>query len=599
MKKKLSLIVVSALGLGLISLAPANATSNSAVGSAGPAAVAGVLNIGTATNTTGSAVLGSTTGSSVGLVNVSDISGGLTAGTTQTATLLNTGTLVVYTTETSTGTTQYAAISVTNGVITNASNNDALNVSSNVAVANGAVSKAGATAVAITPIAGATSMTIQLYNGSSSTWSSASAATLAPTSGTLAGQITVTLATSSSSGVVSLANSGVYYASSSTDYGRTTDATASTTAGSSIAYNVVDYLSVRAKDAYNSAISSTTGLLQATATNGALVGIGYQSAPTPVYSSAYLTGNSPDGAVISVSNPTKGPLTTSVTVTYNGLVIATKSVTFIGNVASIKVTPTSIGKLSAVDTATATIVFADSAGNVIYPNSTSWPTTGLIADSANPTGIVSALSLSTTPASGTTGTIGWTCGSTAGSSNVAFSYVNLDATIVKSNIFAASCAGNAYTYTASFDKATYAPGDIATLSITFKDSLGNLANDSANTIAQTNYVPSVSTGGVTVISGPTSTDVSSFGVKKYTYSVGNTAGRYTTSVDFPYVDSVNASQKATTATLTIATSDTSLNDVLKGIVTLIGAINKQVTALQKSVTSKTSTSKKIISKKKK
>jgi hypothetical protein len=599
MKKKLSLIVVSALGLGLISLAPANATSNSAVGSAGPAAVAGVLNIGTATNTTGSAVLGSTTGSSVGLVNVSDISGGLTAGTTQTATLLNTGTLVVYTTETSTGTTQYAAISVTNGVITNASNNDALNVSSNVAVANGAVSKAGATAVAITPIAGATSMTIQLYNGSSSTWSSASAATLAPTSGTLAGQITVTLATSSSSGVVSLANSGVYYASNSTDYGRTTDATASTTAGSSIAYNVVDYLSVRAKDAYNSAISSTTGLLQATATNGALVGIGYQSAPTPVYSSAYLTGNSPDGAVISVSNPTKGPLTTSVTVTYNGLVIATKSVTFIGNVASIKVTPTSIGKLSAVDTATATIVFADSAGNVIYPNSTSWPTTGLIADSANPTGIVSALSLSTTPASGTTGTIGWTCGSTAGSSNVAFSYVNLDATIVKSNIFAASCAGNAYTYTASFDKATYAPGDIATLSITFKDSLGNLANDSANTIAQTNYVPSVSTGGVTVISGPTSTDVSSFGVKKYTYSVGNTAGRYTTSVDFPYVDSLNASQKATTATLTIATSDTSLNDVLKGIVTLIGAINKQVTALQKSVTSKTSNSKKIISKKKK
>ena len=599
MKKKLSLIVVSALGLGLISLAPANATSNSAVGSAGPAAVAGVLNIGTAANTTGSAVLGSTTGSSTGLVNVSDISGGLTAGTTQTAVLLNTGTLVVYTTETSTGTNQYAAISVTGGIITNAVNNDALNVSSTVVSANGAVSKSGATAIAITPLAGSNQITVQLYNGSSSTWASASAATLAPTSGTLNGQITVKVATTSQSGVVSLANSGAYYALNSTDYGRTTDATPSTTAGSSVAYNVVDYLSVQAKDVYGSSISSTTGLLQATATNGALVGIGYQSAPTPIYSSAYLTGNAPDGAVVSVSNPTKGPLLTTITITYNGIVLATKSVSFTGQVASIRVTPTSIGKLSSVDTATATIVFADSAGNVIYPNSTSWPTSGLIADSANPTGIVSALSLSTTPASGTTGTIGWTCGSTAGSSNVAFSYVNLDATIVKSNIFAASCAGNAYTYTASFDKATYAPGDIATLSITFKDSLGNLANDSANTIAQTNYVPSVSTGGVTVISGPTSTDVSSFGVKKYTYSVGNTAGRYTTSVDFPYVDSLNASQKATTATLTIATSDTSLNDVLKGIVTLIGAINKQVTALQKSVTSKTSNSKKIISKKKK
>jgi len=598
MKKKISLIVVSALGLGLLSLAPANATSNSVVGSAGPAAVAGVLNIGTAANTTGSAVLGSTTGSSVGLVNVSDISGGLTAGTTQTATLLNTGTLVVYTTETSTGTNQYAAISVTGGIITNATNNDALNVSSTVAAANGAVSKAGATAIAITPTAGATSITVQLYNGSSSTWASASVATLAPTSGTLAGQITVTLATSSSSGVVSLANSGAYYASNSTDYGRTTDVTASTTAGSSVAYNVVDYLSVRAKDAYGTTISSTTGLLQATATNGALVGIGYQSVSTPIYSSAYLTGNSPDGAMVSVSNPTKGPLLTTITITYNGIVLATKSVSFTGEVASIRVTPTSIGKLNAVDTATATIVFADAAGNVIYPNSTSWPTSGLIADSANATNILNALSLSTTPANGTTGTIGWTCGATAGTSNVDLSYVNLDATIVKSNVFAASCAGNAYTYTASFDKATYAPGDIATLSITFKDSLGNLANDSANTIAQTNYVPSVSTGGVTVISGPTSTDVSSFGVKKYTYSVGNTAGRYTTSVDFPYVDSVNASQKATTATLVVATSDTSLNDVLKGIVTLIGAINSQVTSLQKAVTSKTSVKKKIAKKKK-
>jgi hypothetical protein len=183
------------------------------------------------------------------------------------------------------------------------------------------------------------------------------------------------------------------------------------------------------------------------------------------------------------------------------------------------------------------------------------------------------------------------------------SYVNLDATIVKSNIFAASCAGNAYTYTASFDKSTYAPGDIATLSVTFKDSLGNLANDSANTIAQTNYVPSVSTGGVTVISGPTSTDVSTFGVKKFTYAVGNIAGRYTTSVDFPYVDSVNSSQKATTATLVVATSDTSLNDVLKGIVTLIGAINNQVTSLQKAVTSKApvkkAAAKKVVAKKKK
>ena len=602
MKKKLSTLVALALGLSVLATSNANATSNSSVGSAGPAAVAGVLNIGTAANTTGSAVLGSTTGSSVGLVNVSDISGGLTAGTTQTATLLSTGTLVVYTTETSTGTNQMAAISVTGGTITNASNNDALNTAANVAAANGAVSKAGATAIAITPLSGATSMTIQLYNGTgTTTWASASAAVANPTAGTLNGQITVTLAATSTAGVLSLANSGVYYAANATNYGLTADTTASTTAGPSVAYNVVDYLTVRAKDAYASAISSTSGILQVTATNGALANVGYQTVSTPTYSTAYLTNNSPDGAMIAVSNPTKAPLTTTVTVTYNGTVVATKSVTFVGEVASVKVVPTATGKLSSVDTAVATIAFADAAGNAIYPNSTSWPIGNLSADSANPTNVLNTIAISTTPASGTTGTIGWTCGATAGSSNVDLTYVNLDATIIKSNVFAASCAGNAYTYTASFDKAKYAPGDIATLTVTFKDSLGNLANDASNTIAQTNYVPTIAASNLTAVTAPSASDVSTFGVKKYTFTVGNTAGSYASSIDFPYVDSVNSSQKAITTQYAIASTDASLNDVLGGIVSLIAAINKQITGLQKSVIKTTSTkakAKKVVAKKK-
>ena len=599
MKKKISLIVVSALGLGLLSLTPANATSNSAAGSAGPAAVAGVLNIGTAAATTGAPVLGSTTGASTGLVNVSDISGGLTAGTTQTAVLLNTGTLVVYTTETSTGTNQYAAISVTGGIITNSANNDAINVSSNVAVADGSVSKSGATVYAITPLAGATSMTVQLHNGSSTTWSSVTGATISPNTGILNGQINVTITPTSSYGVVSLVNSAAYYASNSTDYGRTSDATASTTAGPSVAYNVINYVSIRTRDAYNNAISSTTGLLQATATNGALVGLGYQSAPTPIYTSAYLTGNSPDGAVLSITDPSKGPLSTTVTISYNGVVIATKSVTFTGEVASIRVAPTAIGKTSSVNNSTATISFYDAAENVIYPGGSSWPTSGLSTDSSNPTNIVSALSLTTVPANGVIGTIGWTCGATAGSSQVDLEYVNPDATIIKSNVFTASCAGNAYTYSAAFDKVSYTPGQIATLTVTFKDALGNLSNDNANTIAQTGYVPVISNGGLTAVAATASTDVSSFGIKQYKLIVGNTTGTFTSSIDFPYVDSINSFQKATTATLTITSTDTSLNDVLKGIVALIASINKQVTALQKSVTSKASVKKKIAIKKKK
>jgi hypothetical protein len=302
--------------------------------------------------------------------------------------------------------------------------------------------------------------------------------------------------------------------------------------------------------------------------------------------------------MLSITDPAKGTLSTTVTISYNDVVIATKSVTFTGEVASIRVTPTAIGKTSSVNNSTATVSFYDAAGNVIYPGGSSWPTSGLITDSSNPTNIVSALSLTTVPASGVIGTVGWTCGATAGSSQVDLEYVNPDATIIKSNVFTASCAGNAYTYSAAFDKSSYTPGEIATLTVTFKDFLGNLSNDNSNTIAQTGYVPVISSGGLTAVAATASTDVSSFGTKQYKLIVGNNTGTFTSSIDFPYVDSVNASQKATTATLVVATSDTSLNDVLKGIVTLIGAINSQVTSLQKAVTSKTSVKKKIAKKKK-
>ena len=132
----------------------------------------------------------------------------------------------------------------------------------------------------------------------------------------------------------------------------------------------------------------------------------------------------------------------------------------------------------------------------------------------------------------------------------------------------------------------YAPGDIATLTVTFKDSLGNLANDSANTIAQTNFVPVIAASNLTAVTSPSASDATAFGVKKYTFTVGNTSGNYASSIDFPYVDNVNSSQKAITAQYAISSSDASLNDVLKGIVSLIASINKQIAALAKLVTKK-------------
>jgi hypothetical protein len=58
-------------------------------------------------------------------------------------------------------------------------------------------------------------------------------------------------------------------------------------------------------------------------------------------------------------------------------------------------------------------------------------------------------------------------------------------------------------------------------------------------------------------------------------------------VDFPNVDAAAKAASLTpgpvTATLTIADGSTSMTDVLKGIVSLIASINKQIAALAKLV----------------
>ena len=58
----------------------------------------------------------------------------------------------------------------------------------------------------------------------------------------------------------------------------------------------------------------------------------------------------------------------------------------------------------------------------------------------------------------------FTCGSIAGESKVKIQYTNPSTgTTVTSAEFTARCAGNPYTYTAGFDKASYVQGELATL----------------------------------------------------------------------------------------------------------------------------------------
>jgi trimeric autotransporter adhesin len=607
--KRVALATVVALGAGvlsLVSVSSASATNNVAAGAGSqPAAAAGVLNIASASATSGTLVnTDPTLSQSAGLLSVSDIAGGLTAGTTQTATLLSTGTLTVYTSTISnlnSNAGNVAAITVSGGTISGAfkastAGSDGLSAGLTTVVFDNALGSLGQ--AYIKPASGVTSMVVSLYTGNTTTYSSAAAALASPTLGTLSGQIVVTVVASNAGGVVSTAKSGVWYTDGANANGsRTLTSDFQLPSGASLGTTTTGALqsaNIRVLDAYGVAV--TGGLLQVSATNGALVALGTSTssaAPTSVtglFSTAFSASLN-DNAYLTVGAPSAAPLSTVVTVTYNGVVVGTKSFTFTGNVAKVILSGAVNGKTAATTSNTATIAFQDAAGNTVYLAGNT-PAYGLVANSSV-SGAATAAALLTAPASGTTGKASFTCGSVAGSGTIGFSYTNLDGTVITSNALPVTCSGKATNYSAAYDKASYKPGDIATLVITFKDSKGNLAND-ADLPALTTY-GTVSTAGTSAtITGPSSTnhysDVLSNGVLTYKYAVGLTDGAFTNPVVFADVDAnakaAGLSASVVAPTLTISSGSTSLNDVLKGIVSLIASINKQIAALAKLVSKK-------------
>jgi len=584
-KQRIALVALSALGAGLLSVVPvssANATANSAPGDAGPAYVEGVLNMGTLLNATGEAVT-SATGtaiSSVGLVATGDIAGGRVAGTTQTATLLSTGTLAVGSVTASSG---YVVITVEGGTITKGTNTDATSANQTATVTTGSGESFGAL---IKPSSGVTTMIVRAYGAAATSYSSSAAVALAaPTLGTLFGQITVTIASASLSGVMSPALSNLYYATSASPQSLTTDSLVNT--GSQV-NGGLGCVNVQLNDGYGQDISSTSGLLTATATNNALVNLAASTCTAGTTAGSTFLTTSPANAVLSVRQPVAGvALSTTVTVSYNGVVVGTKSFTFAGKVAKLTVSKPKIGALSGTSVDLATIKFEDAAGNTIYPtsSSTAYPlnTSTLAITASTATAVVTGAAISTTvpdSSTATTGKISWTCGAVAGTSKISMAYVNTDGTVVTSNVFDAACAGNVYTYTASFDKASYAPGEVATLSVAFKDIKGNPTNDYnafvTGTPAAENVDALISVGGaLTAVTAPTAADRTTNGVKKYTYTVGSTEGSFNAIVSFTIDDAV-------TVPFAVKASGTAVTnaDVLKSIVALIASINKQIQALQ-------------------
>jgi len=184
----------------------------------------------------------------------------------------------------------------------------------------------------------------------------------------------------------------------------------------------------------------------------------------------------------------------------------------------------------------------------------------------------------------------WTCGNSAGSKDIRVRLtITATGETISSDPFTARCSGDAVTYAASLDKASYNQGELATVTVRFLDSSGNPTHTVGAVGANTWSLPYMT--GIDVNLSQTnpasSTAVTSKndGTSSYLLTVGTTtglsAGTYTGVIEF----SSPALGTKQTPTYKLSTGgDTTTNaDVLKSIVALIASINKQIQALQKLI----------------
>jgi len=330
------------------------------------------------------------------------------------------------------------------------------------------------------------------------------------------------------------------------------------------------YVNVRAMDAYAAQLS-TSGVIQATATNGAVVA--WDAAPSTQVNTAAKTGTSGVLYVVQGTANENKPVNTTITITFNGTTLATKSIAFSGRAASISVTGVDIALSNGARTGTYDFVVKDASGNQLAGVT---PT----ADTTKYTSQVTAVSVGGASSATAVATGGWTCAATSGSSIVRIKHVLSDLSEIYSNEFVAACGLGVNKYTVSLDKNSYVPGEIATLTVSATDINGAK-------VADTSTIGSgvaISGGGMTAVVAATSADTFAQGIKTYKFTVGNVNGAYNMIVDLPaYV----ATDAAKTVSYKIADGAISNAEVLNGIVALIASITKQIEQLQLMLAPKT------------
>jgi hypothetical protein len=285
------------------------------------------------------------------------------------------------------------------------------------------------------------------------------------------------------------------------------------------------------------------------------------------------------GIYVRVNQATSGTaVTTVLTISYNGTAVWSKSLLFTGDLASITVSGADVQAIGGSSlTGIYDVLAKDAAGNLIARV--------VSGDSSKFTSIVTYVNGGTTTTTGT-GALAtaanayWTCAATSGSVKVRLKGTTNAGTTVYSNEFDARCGGAAYTYKASLDKQVYAPGDIATLTVTALDASGFAPFKDETVNADGAVAPSIAGSNMTPINTPAIGDTfnSPIGTKVYTFTVGANAGKYNMAVNLGY-----SGNSAVSVSYEIKGSSVTNEEILKSIVSLIASINKQIQALQKLI----------------
>jgi hypothetical protein len=593
MKQRIALVAVSALTAGLFSV-----VSTPAANAAAASVTLESLWLSTTNSTSGQpAVLAAggdaTVDLSVGFLARSNTIGtiqgtgvGVLAGVTATAVATSTAKLAF-----NIGSAARAGVTVTGGTITTVSTE-----AGPTAVLVGptattlATSANGKTAgFVVTPNAGATSVTVSATQGAAVVGFATAA------SGTAIGSWVISIQATVATDVFSPSLSAVAITTAADAAAITTSVDASTsgiTAGNPL------FIQIVANNPYAQALAA--GTYVATATNGATLawgglaraGTGSATAAGTLSVATLTPGDGSDQLRIDPSQSVTTS-TTTVTITHNGTPVTTKTLTFYGEVKTIKIESVKSGLLGTStagggSTATAYAVYSyrDSADGKVPGaaatfsalSATPVVSTGVSVRAPSRSvqaavgGTVITAALSTAIGTGTDGVFAFTCTTTPGATSVNITTTNAISLATITAPVAIACYGPIATYTVSTDKASYAVGEIATITIDAKDASGNAVADSTVLAAA-----SVSVGGGSLTKAIAGTEL--FAAGKVTVQAQmTTAGNFNTVVTL-------AGSTTTTATARYAVTDGGVSnaEVLKSIVALIASINKQISALQKLI----------------